>query len=62
MSVYLFDAQNRWGYEKKTEAVASVARLYLFDAQNRWGYEKQNLQPEKYLFCVSIRCSESLGL
>ena len=38
--VYLFDAQNRWGYEtygKPHNVLCNT--VYLFDAQNRWGYE-----------------------
>ena len=37
--VYLFDAQNRWGYEEKLKDLEEQKSVYLFDAQNRWGYE-----------------------
>ena len=38
--VYLFDAQNRWGYECNSQIGFITKRnMYLFDAQNRWGYE-----------------------
>ena len=37
--MYLFDAQNRWGYEFSALSEYLRSTLYLFDAQNRWGYE-----------------------
>ena len=37
--VYLFDAQNRWGYEPSQKNERNFFIMYLFDAQNRWGYE-----------------------
>ena len=36
--MYLFDAQNRWGYEGMYNFEQTL-KVYLFDAQNRWGYE-----------------------
>ena len=36
---YLFDAQNRWGYEARRWKIQEIKDVYLFDAQNRWGYE-----------------------
>ena len=38
--MYLFDAQNRWGYELVIDQIFWEDHMYLFDAQNRWGYEK----------------------
>ena len=40
--MYLFDAQNRWGYERGAFKGYLHKKLYLFDAQNRWGYEQIN--------------------
>ena len=37
--LYLFDAQNRWGYEDEAFKLKHSPYVYLFDAQNRWGYE-----------------------
>ena len=37
--MYLFDAQNRWGYETSYSSSLYANSVYLFDAQNRWGYE-----------------------
>ena len=39
VNLYLFDAQNRWGYECDMFRLRAMYRMYLFDAQNRWGYE-----------------------
>ena len=61
--MYLFDAQNRWGYESVMIASTIENWVYLFDAQNRWGYEgAQHTLCVLDVLRVSIRCSESLGL
>ena len=56
--MYLFDAQNRWGYELIQAYYSNEIRVYLFDAQNRWGYEAsipKQLKENMYLFDAQNR-------
>ena len=46
--MYLFDAQNRWGYEAiSLFLIVALVMVYLFDAQNRWGYENKKDTPKQ---------------
>ena len=52
--LYLFDAQNRWGYElaRSTSALKVNFFVYLFDAQNRWGYETLSTRYHMSWTCI----------
>ena len=51
--MYLFDAQNRWGYEISIKASIAVKDMvYLFDAQNRWGYEIRSKNGLLLAMCI----------